>query len=208
MSLGKAMIHARKQKSIAKAAAFAGDYAAVQPSTCCRCRSWSSTHPTSPSISVARGVPWCWCSKALRALRRSTAHAPCPAQPDRHASVIRLLEYRRIPHQTRALSRKISCCAIATPANTAALSCLPANSPWTTSFPVPAAAIPPGESCRLLPRLQSPQGQPQLHEIDDMHLMRDPRPSRSTPAARSCACWAAGRPLAEVPFLLGNRNRE
>ena len=31
MSLGKAMIHARKQKSIAKAAACAGDYAAVQP---------------------------------------------------------------------------------------------------------------------------------------------------------------------------------
>ena len=32
MSLGKAMIHARKQKSIAKAAAaYAGDYAAVQP---------------------------------------------------------------------------------------------------------------------------------------------------------------------------------
>ncbi len=32
MSLGKAMIHARKQKSIAKAAAAAaGEYAAVQP---------------------------------------------------------------------------------------------------------------------------------------------------------------------------------
>jgi len=31
MSLGKAMIHARKQKSIVKAAAQAGDYAAVQP---------------------------------------------------------------------------------------------------------------------------------------------------------------------------------
>ena len=28
MSLGKAMIHARKQKSIAKAAAYSGDYAA------------------------------------------------------------------------------------------------------------------------------------------------------------------------------------
>ena len=31
MSLGKAMIHARKQKSIAKAAAYSGDYTAVQP---------------------------------------------------------------------------------------------------------------------------------------------------------------------------------
>ena len=33
MSLGKAMIHARKQKSIAKAAAYSGDYAvcAAQP---------------------------------------------------------------------------------------------------------------------------------------------------------------------------------
>ena len=30
MSLGKAMIHARKQKSIARSAAYAGDVAAVQ----------------------------------------------------------------------------------------------------------------------------------------------------------------------------------
>ena len=35
-------------------------------------------------------------------------------------SVIRLLEYRRIPHQTRALRARTSCCATATPASTAA----------------------------------------------------------------------------------------
>ena len=34
-------------------------------------------------------------------------------------SVIRLLEYRRIPHQTRALSARTSCCATATPASIA-----------------------------------------------------------------------------------------
>ena len=39
-------------------------------------------------------------------------------------SVIRLLEYRRIPHQTRALFRvKISCCATAIPASTAEFCC-------------------------------------------------------------------------------------
>ncbi len=42
-------------------------------------------------------------------------------------SVIRLLEYRRIPHQTRALSRKKFCCGTGTPANTAEKYCLPVN---------------------------------------------------------------------------------
>jgi len=62
MSLGKAMIHARKQKSIAKAAACAGDYAAVnlhmlQMPVLVLNASYS------PSTSVARVAPWCWCSK-------------------------------------------------------------------------------------------------------------------------------------------------
>ena len=42
-------------------------------------------------------------------------------------SVIRLLEYRRIPHQSRALRERTSCCAIATPASIARRFWPPAN---------------------------------------------------------------------------------
>ena len=42
-------------------------------------------------------------------------------------SVIRLLEYRRIPHQSRALREKIFCCAIAIPASIARRFCPRAN---------------------------------------------------------------------------------
>jgi hypothetical protein len=48
MSLGKAMIHARKQKSIVKAAAYAGDYAQVQP-----------IHML--QMPAERAARWCWC---------------------------------------------------------------------------------------------------------------------------------------------------
>ena len=48
-------------------------------------------------------------------------------------SVIRLLEYRRIPHQSRALClAKIFCCATATPASIAPRCCPRGNSRWTT----------------------------------------------------------------------------
>src|ERR1700679_4044897 len=89
MSLGKAMIHARKQKSIAKAAAYAGDYASVQP-----------THMLQMPVLVLNAsyepINICGARRALHA-QRSRIAMP---------SVIRLLEYRRTPHQTRALSRK------------------------------------------------------------------------------------------------------
>ena len=107
MSLGKAMIHARKQKSIVKAAAYAGDYAQVQP-----------THMLQMPVLVLNAsyepINICGARRALvlvlKGIARTeeehglTLHAQRTRMP--MPSVIRLLEYRRIPHQTRALSRK------------------------------------------------------------------------------------------------------
>src|SRR6202167_1454753 len=107
MSLGKAMIHARKQKSIAKAAACAGDYAQVQPIHMLQMpvlvlnASYEPINilgPRRPLVLVLKGIA-----------RTEEEHGLIlHAQRSRVAmpSVIRLLEYRRIPHQTRALSRK------------------------------------------------------------------------------------------------------
>src|SRR5580658_9232450 len=111
MSLGKAMIHARKQKAIAKAAALAADHPVgtynVQP-----------THILQMPVLVLNAsyepINICGARRALVLVLKGIArteeehglmlhaqrsHVPMP-------SVIRLLEYRRIPHQTRALSRK------------------------------------------------------------------------------------------------------
>ena len=120
MSLGKAMIHARKQKSIVKAAAYAGDYAQVQP-----------IHMLQMPVLVLNAsyepINICGARRALVLVLKGIARTEEEHGLMLHAqrtrvpmpSVIRLLEYRRIPHQTRALSRKTFCCATATPASIA-----------------------------------------------------------------------------------------
>ena len=107
MSLGKAMIHARKQKSIARAAAFAGEQAGVQ-----------SDHILQMPVLVLNAsyepINICGARRALVLVLKGIARTEeehglmLHAQRSRIAmpSVIRLLEYRRIPYQTRALSRK------------------------------------------------------------------------------------------------------
>ena len=107
MSLGKAMIHARKQKSIARAAAYAGDYASVQP-----------VHMLQMPVLVLNAsyepINICGARRALVLVLKGIARTEEEHGLMLHAqrsripmpSVIRLLEYRRIPHQTRALSRK------------------------------------------------------------------------------------------------------
>jgi 5-methylcytosine-specific restriction endonuclease McrA len=104
-----------------------------------------------------------------------------------------LLEYRRIPHQTRALSRKnillrdrntCQYCGVVLPSGELTLDhVIPrsrgGNSTWENLV----------ACCHACNRRK---GNRMLHEIDDMVLMRDPRPdSRCTPAGRSCACWGA-----------------
>ena len=158
MSLGKAMIHARKQKSIAKAAAYAGDYASVQP-----------IHMLQMPVLVLKGIA-----------RTEEEHGlTLHAQRSRIAmpSVIRLLEYRRIPHQTRALSRKnillrdrntCQYCAVVLPASELTLDhVIPrsrgGNSTWENLV----------ACCHACNRRK---GNRMLNELDDMMLMREPRP--------------------------------
>src|SRR6476660_7433015 len=110
MSLGKAMIHARKQKSAARAAAYAaesGTHTAVH-----------ANHILQMPVLVLNAsyepINICGARRALVLVLKGVASAEEESPHAIHSasaalrlpSVIRLLEYRRIPHQTRALSRK------------------------------------------------------------------------------------------------------
>src|SRR5664280_1174551 len=111
MSLGKAMIHARKQKSIARAVALAGEHSLGLHSI-------QTTHLLQMPVLVLNAsyepINICGARRALVLVLKGIARTEeehgltLHAQRSRIAmpSVIRLLEYRRIPHQTRALSRK------------------------------------------------------------------------------------------------------
>ncbi|HUZ05549.1 MAG TPA: HNH endonuclease [Acidobacteriaceae bacterium] len=110
MSFGKAVIHARKQKSLAKCHAL---HVEVQ-----------TTRPTSGTVAMQTPVlvlnasyepiNICGARRALVLVLKGVATTEEERNFSLHAarinipmpSVIRLLEYRRIPHQTRALSRK------------------------------------------------------------------------------------------------------
>jgi 5-methylcytosine-specific restriction endonuclease McrA len=181
MSLGKAMIHARKQKSIARAAAAAasaGDFAQVQP-----------VHMLQLPVLVLNAsyepINICGARRALVLVLKGIARTEEEHGLILHAqrsrvpmpSVIRLLEYRRIPHQTRALSRKnillrdrntCQYCSVVLPAGELTLDhVIPrsrgGNSTWENLV----------ACCHACNRRK---GNRMLHEIDDMVLLRDPRP--------------------------------
>ena len=178
MSLGKAMIHARKQKSIAKAAAYSGDYTAVQP-----------IHMLQMPVLVLNAsyepINICGARRALVLVLKGIARTEEEHGLSLHAqrtiiampSVIRLLEYRRIPHQTRALSRKnillrdrntCQYCGEALPPGELTLDhVIPrsrgGNSTWENLV----------ACCHACNRQK---GNRMLNEIDDMILLRDPRP--------------------------------
>ena len=92
-------------------------------------------------------------------------------------SVIRLLEYRRIPHQSRALSRKnillrdrntCQYCGVTMPSGELTLDhVLPRSRGGLSTWENLVACC---HSCNRR------KGNRMLHEIDDMALMRDPRP--------------------------------
>ncbi len=181
MSLGKAMIHARKQKSIARAAACAGDHALAQ--------SHSARHILQMPVLVLNAsyepINICGARRALVLVLKGIARTEeehgliLHAQRSRIAmpSVIRLLEYRRIPHQTRALSRKnillrdrntCQYCGVVLPSGELTLDhVIPrsrgGNSTWENLV----------ACCHDCNRRK---GNRLLHEIDDMILLREPRP--------------------------------
>ena len=92
-------------------------------------------------------------------------------------SVIRLLEYRRIPHQSRALSRKnillrdrntCQYCATVLPSSELTLDhVIPRSRGGSSTWENLVAC------CHACNRRK---GNRMLHEIDDMILLRDPRP--------------------------------
>ncbi len=110
MSLGKAMIHARKQKAIVRAAAqLTQEHAVVHH---------PSVHILQMPVLVLNAsyepINICGARRALvlvlKGIARTEEEHGLNLRAQRSfiamPSVIRLLEYRRIPHQTRALSRK------------------------------------------------------------------------------------------------------
>jgi len=181
MSLGKAMIHARKQKAIARAAAHAhaGEAAAVT----------HSNHMLQMPVLVLNAsyepINICGARRALVLVLKGIARTEeehgltLHAQRNRIAmpSVIRLLEYRRIPHQTRALSRKnillrdrntCQYCGIVLPSSELTLDhVVPrsrgGNSTWENLV----------ACCHACNRRK---GNRMLHELDDMILLREPKP--------------------------------
>ena len=110
MSLGKAMIHARVQKSIARSAGVAEPTPAQA--------NLHASHLLQMPVLVLNAsyepINICGARRALVLVLKGIARTEEEHGTTFHAqrsrvpmpSVIRLLEYRRIPHQTRALSRK------------------------------------------------------------------------------------------------------
>ena len=178
MSLGKAMIHARKQKSIARAAA-----SATEPVTAAH-----SNHMLQMPVLVLNAsyepINICGARRALVLVLKGIArteeehglvlHAQwsCVAMP----SVIRLLEYRRIPHQTRALSRKNIllrdrntcqyCSTVLAPGELTLDHVIPRSRGGLSTWENLVAC------CHECNRRK---GNRLLHELDDMKLQREPR---------------------------------
>ena len=180
MSLGKAMIHARKQRSIARAAAAETSGSPISTQT---------THMLQLPVLVLNAsyepINICGARRALVLVLKGIARTEEEHGLTLHAqrsivpmpSVIRLLEYRRIPHQTRALSRKnillrdrntCQYCGESLPPSELTLDhVVPrsrgGNSTWENLV----------ACCHACNRRK---GNRLLSEIDDMILLRDPRP--------------------------------
>jgi 5-methylcytosine-specific restriction endonuclease McrA len=178
MSLGKAMIHARKQKSLARAAMSAGEQVTLQ-----------SAHVLQMPVLVLNAsyepINICGTRRALVLVLKGVARTEEEHGLILHAqrshiampSVIRLLEYRRIPYQTRALSRKNIllrdrntcqyCGEIFAPGDMTLDHVIPRSRGGDSTWENLVAC------CRACNRRK---GNRMLDEIDDMILLREPRP--------------------------------
>jgi 5-methylcytosine-specific restriction endonuclease McrA len=182
MSLGKAMIHARKQKSLQKSAAKFHPQQDVH-------RSASSGHSMQAPVLVLNAsyepINICGARRALVLVLKGVAKTEEEQGAMLHAarilmpmpSVIRLLEYRRIPHQTRALSRKnillrdrntCQYCGVVLSSGDLTLDHVQPRSRGGLSTWENLVAC-----CHTCNRRK---GNRLLSEIQDMTLMREPRP--------------------------------
>jgi len=185
MSLGKAMIHARKQKAISRAAMLAAErgsgFGAVAIA--------SSAHILQMPVLVLNAsyepINICGARRALVLVLKGIARTEEELGLTLHAqralvpmpSVIRLLEYRRIPHQTRALSRKNIllrdrntcqyCGEVLAPADLTLDHVIPRSRGGSSTWDNLVAC------CHACNRRK---GNRLLSEIDDMALLREPRP--------------------------------
>ena len=178
MSLGKVMIHARKQKAMARAAMSAGEQVTLQ-----------SAHILQMPVLVLNAsyepINICGARRALVLVLKGVARTEeehglvLHAQRSRVAmpSVIRLLEYRRIPYQTRALSRKN---ILLRDRNTCQY-CGETFGPGDLTLDHVIPRSRGGDSTweNLVARCHAcnrRKGNRMLDEIDDMILLREPRP--------------------------------
>jgi len=181
MSLGKAVVHARKQKSLAKC------HTMPHPEHEPRPVSTGQAMQTPVLVLNASYEPIniCGARRALVLVLKGVARTEEEQGAVLHAarvrmpmpSVIRLLEYRRIPHQTRALSRKNillrdrnSCqyCGVVLPSSELTLDhVIPRSRGGLSTWENLVAC------CHACNRRK---GNQLLHELQDMKLMREPRP--------------------------------
>ncbi len=183
MSTGRAMAHARKQKPQLKC-----HTSHSEP----KLQERSSTQTASPMHTPVlvlnasyEPINICGARRALVLILKGVARPEEEHATLLHAarvrvpvpSVIRLLEYRRIPHQTRALSRKnillrdrntCQYCATILPASELTLDHVVPRSRGGLSTWENLVAC-----CHTCNRTK---GNQMIHELEDMRLMREPRP--------------------------------
>ncbi len=187
MSLGKATVHARKQKSLAKCHAMHHAHHA-QSHLVGEGRTRGSSPMQTPVLVLNASyepINICGARRALVLVLKGVARTEEEQGAVLHAaqvrmpmpSVIRLLEYRRIPHQTRALSRKnillrdrntCQYCGIVLTSGELTLDhVLPRSRGGQSTWENLVACC---HSCNRR------KGNQLLHELKEMKLMREPHP--------------------------------
>src|ERR1700690_651787 len=187
MSLGKAMIHARKPKVSAQGRALPPEPS--EPHEGGPGQRVSSAYTTQKPVLVLNAsyepINICGARRALILVLKGVAKTEEEQGAILHAallripmpSVIRLLEYRRIPHQTRALSRKNillrdrnSCqyCGVVLPAGELTLDhVIPRSRGGLSTWENLVACC---HSCNRR------KGNHLLSELSEIKLLREPRP--------------------------------
>ena len=183
MSLGRTMIHTRKQKSAIK-------HHPVHSENTVQEQRPASLPPAMQTPVLVLNASYepiniCGARRALVLVLKGVARTEEEHATLLHAarvrmpmpSVIRLLEYRRIPHQTRALSRKnillrdrntCQYCATILPAAELTLDhVLPRSRGGLSTWENLVACC---HSCNRR------KGNQMIHELEDMQLLREPRP--------------------------------
>lgn len=181
MSFGKAAIHARKQKSLAKCHTLHAEPQTARPN-------YGPVAMQTPVLVLNASyepINICGARRALVLVLKGVATTEEERNFSLHAarvnipmpSVIRLLEYRRIPHQTRALSRKnillrdrntCQYCGIVLTAGELTLDhVIPRSRGGQSTWENLVACC---HSCNRR------KGNSMLHELDEIKLQREPRP--------------------------------